>query len=140
MCSTSRASSAPRRVGLMPTSVAPETAHAPSANHISGVLSNSTPTWKGASTGFRSSRNAARCAIASSTSRYVHDESSKRNAGASLPMCARNRSAMVAGAVIRAVWHAARGYQLPPPPPPPPPPENPPPLKPLLLDDVGWLA
>ena len=68
------------------------------------------------------------------------------SAGASLPTCARNRSAMVVGAASVMPGSLAVGgppggvaYQLPPPPPPPPPPEKPP-LNPLELDDDGWLA
>ena len=126
----------------MPTSVAPETAHAPSANHISGVLSNSTPTWKGASTGFRSSRNAARCAIASRTSRYVHDSLLEAQRGRVAPDVRPEQVGDGGRRGHRGQFgtRSRVGYQLPPPPPPPPPPEKPPPLKPLLLDDDGWLA
>ena len=65
---TSRARSAPRRVGLMPTSVAPLIAAAPSMIQNSGTLSSSTPTWNGASAGRCARRNAARCAHRSSSS------------------------------------------------------------------------
>ena len=43
----SAASSAPRRVGLMPTTAAPDNAAAPIQNRYSGVLSSSTPMWNG---------------------------------------------------------------------------------------------
>ena len=53
----SRASSAPRRVGLMPTTTAPVTAAAPSHIANSGTLSSRTPTWNGP--GRRSSSSSA---------------------------------------------------------------------------------
>ncbi len=46
---TSRASSAPRRVGLMPTTVAPASAAPPRRKRYSGTFSRSTPTWNGPS-------------------------------------------------------------------------------------------
>ena len=79
----SRASSAPRRVGLMPTTTVPVTAAAPSHMAYSGVLSNRTPTCGGAPSGSWSTRYAARAATASRYSPQVQASSSKRIAGAS---------------------------------------------------------
>ena len=53
----SRASSAPRRVGLIPTTVAPASAAPPRRKRYSGTFSRSTPTWNGP--GLRRSRQHA---------------------------------------------------------------------------------
>ena len=74
---TSCASSAPRRVGLMPTTAAPASAAPPIQYRYSGTFSSSTPTWNGPSR--RASRNsAARRAASAMNARYEIVSSSKR--------------------------------------------------------------
>src|SRR5690242_14820651 len=91
----SRPSSLPRRVGLMPTTVAPHKAAAPSSSQNSGTLSSNTPTWKGPSAGFCESRNAARCAHNRTSSSYDQVSSSNRKPGAGSFARARRNVAIV---------------------------------------------
>ena len=63
VCVMSRASSSPRRVGLIPTMVAPLTAAAPSHIEYSGTLSSRTPTC-GAPSPAIAANSAARAAQA----------------------------------------------------------------------------
>ena len=62
---TSPARASPRRVGLMPTTTAPDSAAAPSQNRYSGTLPSSTPTWGGSR-----SPNDARSALRAATGRH----------------------------------------------------------------------
>src|SRR5439155_8234893 len=84
----SRANSAPWRVGLMPTMVAPPTAPASSQRHSSGMFSNKNPMWKGPGL-FVSMATAPRVAAAFTDSRHVYLSSSKRIASRS--DCSRAR-------------------------------------------------
>src|SRR5947209_1645466 len=74
VCVMSRASSPPRRVGLMPTTVAPASAAPPSQKRYSGPFSSRTPMWKGP--GRRSARATdARRALSATTSAHDHESS-----------------------------------------------------------------
>ncbi len=59
----SRASSSPRRVGLIPTTVAPASAAAPSHRRYSGTLSSRTPMWNGPGRRSADARAAAPAAL-----------------------------------------------------------------------------
>ena len=90
----SRASSAPRRVGLMPTSTVLVSAVAPSQIGSSGTFSSSTPTWGGLPSGRLVERGRPRAARRPRTySSHVHESSSKRSATRSSPARLRIMSA-----------------------------------------------
>ncbi|KOX01026.1 hypothetical protein ADK65_11805 [Streptomyces sp. NRRL B-1140] len=91
----SRASSAPRRVGLIPATAAPARAAAPSQSGNSGVLPSSTPRWGSAAGGRRSVRSAARAAAPAATSWCVRLRSSYRRPGRWSPHRAAMSSATV---------------------------------------------
>ncbi|KOV51796.1 hypothetical protein ADL00_38970 [Streptomyces sp. AS58] len=95
VCRMSRASSGPRRVGLMPATAAPANAAAPSHSGYSGVLSSSTPTCGWAWRGSRSARSAARAAAPAATSCRVSVRSSNHSPGRSSPHCRPTSSATV---------------------------------------------
>ena len=134
MCCTSRASSAPRRVGLMPTSVAPLSAAAPSSIQNSGTLSSSTPTWNGRVGGLV--REQERGPLRAAGDELARTSTTRpRSAGRR----GRRRPGRERGRRSCSIGSVSLRHQLPPPPPPPPPPEKPP-LNPLEPDDDGMLA
>ena len=88
----SPASASPRRVGLIPTTTAPDRAAAASQKRYSGTLPSSTPTWGGSSPPSDPSR-AARSAPAATTSRQDQLRSPATSPGRSSALRARRRSA-----------------------------------------------
>ncbi len=98
---TSRASSSPRRVSLMPTITAPTRAAPKSANRYSGVLPRSTPTWNGPASGRRAASASDHRRLSTATSRQLHWRSSTTIPGPS-SSARRSRSAtsVTAGAVM----------------------------------------
>ena len=94
VCLMSRASSCPRRVGLIPTTVAPARAAPPRRKRYSGTFSRSTPTWNGPSRRSAVSMR-ARAADSATTWRQLHDSSSKRRPVWSSPARATRSSATV---------------------------------------------
>ena len=96
VCLMSRASSAPRRVGLMPTTVAPESVAPPSQNRYSGPFSSRTPTWKGPGRR-RATASDARRALSATTSPHDQALSSNSRPGWSSSARATSSSATVSG-------------------------------------------
>ncbi len=97
VCRTSRASSAPRRVLLRPTTVAPASAAPNKVTRYSGVLSSSTPTWNGAFRR-RSASHPATRSLRATTSHHVHRRSSDTSPTPSSPARPAASWAAVVGA------------------------------------------